>query len=77
MRRTPPDYKNDLGVISPTAAISAMPYTPKQSMAAIRYWYDDLGGRIWGKYGFYDAFSQQPSGIRRAIWPSIRAPEVR
>jgi hypothetical protein len=53
-----PDTRNDLGVISPTAAISSMPYTPKESMAAIRYWYDSLGPLIWGKYGFYDAFCE-------------------
>ena len=54
-----PDVQNDLGVISPTAAISSLPYTPVQSMAAIRYWYDVMRSRIWGKYGFYDAFSEK------------------
>ncbi|HSZ85403.1 MAG TPA: glucoamylase family protein [Puia sp.] len=52
-----PDQRNDLGVISPTAAISSFPYTPKQSMAAIRHWYDEMKNKLWGKYGFYDAFS--------------------
>lgn len=50
---------NDLGVISPTAALSAFPYTPEQSMAALKHFYYDLGGKIWGKYGFIDAFSEQ------------------
>lgn len=54
-----PGKKNDLGVISPTAAISSIPYTPGQSMDAIRYFYFNLGDKIWGKYGFYDAFSEQ------------------
>jgi hypothetical protein len=49
---------NDLGVISPTAALSAFPYTPEYSMLALRHFYDDLGGKIWGKYGFKDAFSE-------------------
>lgn len=48
---------NDLGVITPTAALSSMPYTPEQSMAALKHFYD-MGLRIWGKYGFYDAFSE-------------------
>lgn len=48
---------NDLGVISPTAALSAFPYTPDLSMNALRYFYEELGERIWGPYGFYDAFS--------------------
>jgi hypothetical protein len=53
-----PDMRNDLGVISPTAAISSFPYTPGHSMDAIRYWYENLRGKLWGKYGFYDAFSE-------------------
>ncbi|MEY3050590.1 MAG: hypothetical protein RLY31_375 [Bacteroidota bacterium] len=48
----------DLGVVSPTAALSSFPYTPTESMAAMRYFYDTLGGSLMGPYGFYDAFSQ-------------------
>ncbi len=47
----------DRGVITPTAALSSMPYTPEQSMAALRHFYFDLGPRIWGKFGFADAFN--------------------
>ena len=47
---------NDRGVITPTAAVSSIPYTPEKSMAAIRHFYYDLGDRLWGEYGFYDAF---------------------
>lgn len=50
---------NDMGVITPTAALSSFPYTPDQSMKALKHFYFDLGDKIWGKYGFYDAFSQQ------------------
>ena len=49
--------ENDLGVIQPTAAISSMPYTPKESMEALRYFYYELGDKIWSKYGFVDGFS--------------------
>lgn len=48
---------NDLGVITPTAALSSFPYTPQQSMAALKYFWNK-GSWIWGKYGFYDAFSE-------------------
>jgi len=48
---------NDLGVITPTAAISSLPYTPEQSMKAIRHFYYRLGDKLWGPYGFYDAFN--------------------
>lgn len=50
---------NDKGVIAPTAALSSFPYTPQESMRALKHFYFDLGDRIWGKYGFYDAFSIQ------------------
>lgn len=49
---------NDKGVISPTAALSSFPYTPEESMRAARYFYTKLGDKLWGKYGFYDAFSE-------------------
>lgn len=48
---------NDRGVITPTAALSAMPYTPDESMEALRHFYYLLGDRLWGEYGFYDAFN--------------------
>ncbi|MGQ1888982.1 glucoamylase family protein [Thermophagus sp. OGC60D27] len=48
---------NDLGVITPTAAISSLPYTPVESLQAIRFFYYQLGDRLWGDYGFYDAFN--------------------
>lgn len=48
---------NDLGVITPTAAISSIAYTPEESMAAIKHFYYLLGDKLWGDYGFYDAFN--------------------
>lgn len=54
-----PSEKRDLGVISPTAALSSFPYTPKESMAAMKHWYSDMKEKIYGPYGFYDAFSEE------------------
>lgn len=48
---------NDLGVITPTAALSSFPYTPQQSMNALKHFYYLLGDKLWGPYGFYDAYS--------------------
>jgi hypothetical protein len=48
---------NDVGVISPTAAIASLPYTPTQSMQALRFFYYKLGDKMWGPYGFYDSFN--------------------
>ncbi|MEG0701816.1 MAG: glucoamylase family protein, partial [Muribaculaceae bacterium] len=50
---------NDHGVITPTAALSSFPYSPKESMSALKHFYFDKGAWIWGKYGFYDAFSDE------------------
>lgn len=49
----------DLGVISPTAALSSFPYTPEESMKVVRHLYEDLGDEVFGEFGFYDAFSEQ------------------
>ena len=53
-----PGNERDLGVISPTAALSSMPYTPEYSIKAMRHWYSDMRDKVWGEYGFYDAFSE-------------------
>ena len=47
---------NDRGVIAPTAALSSMPYTPEESMRALRFFYYKLGDKLWSDYGFVDAF---------------------
>jgi len=49
----------DLGVISPTAALSAYPYAPAESLLAMKHFYNDLGDKIWSEYGFVDGFSEQ------------------
>ncbi len=49
---------NDFGTITPTAALSSFPYTPEQSMKALRHFYDDLGDKLWSEYGFIDAFNE-------------------
>ena len=48
---------NDKGVITPTAALSSMPYTPERSMDALRHFYYLMGDKIWGEYGFKDAYN--------------------
>jgi len=54
---------NDLGVITPTAALSSFPYTPEESMKALRYFYEEKGNELWGPYGFYDAFSEEENWV--------------
>jgi hypothetical protein len=50
--------EEDSGVIQPTAALSAMPYTPEYSMQVLKHFYYDLGSKIWSDFGFVDGFSE-------------------
>ncbi|MEN2283234.1 glucoamylase family protein [Algoriphagus sp. SE2] len=50
---------NDTGVISPTAAVSSIVYTPEESLKVIRNLYENYGDKVFGKYGFYDAMSPE------------------
>lgn len=50
---------NDLhGVIAPTAAISSIAYTPNESLNFMQYLNNNLKDKVWGKYGYYDAYSE-------------------
>ncbi|HEY9363024.1 MAG TPA: glucoamylase family protein [Chitinophagaceae bacterium] len=48
--------RND-GTIAPTGAVSSMPYTPVESMKALKNYYYNYGKFLWGEYGFRDAFN--------------------
>ena len=47
----------DNGTIAPTAALSSMPYVPEASLLALKHFYRVHGDRLWGPFGFYDAFN--------------------
>lgn len=49
---------NDDGTISPTAALSSMPYAPKEAMQALRHFLKAHGERAWGRFGLIDAFNE-------------------
>ena len=48
---------NDNGTIAPTAALSAMPYVPAESLATLKHLYHTYGRDLWGPFGFVDAFN--------------------
>jgi hypothetical protein len=48
---------NDNGTIAPTAALSAMPYVPRASIATLKEFYYKYGEDLWGPFGFVDAFN--------------------
>jgi len=52
-----PKPKQDRGTMTPTGALASFPYAPEASMEALKYYYRDLGDRLWGVYGFRDAFN--------------------
>ncbi len=49
--------RDDNGTITCTAALASFPYTPIESMKALKYFYRDLGEKLWGVYGSRDGFS--------------------
>ena len=49
--------ERDNGTIAPTAALSAMPYAPAESLACLKNLYRNYGKRLWGEFGFKDAFN--------------------
>jgi hypothetical protein len=57
--RGAPPIEYDDGTIAPTAAGASMVFTPKESLAALRYFHDEFGAKLWGEYGFRDAFNLQ------------------
>ncbi|RYF97210.1 MAG: hypothetical protein EOO00_00760, partial [Chitinophagaceae bacterium] len=52
-----PVKRQDHGKITPTGALASFPYTPAESMAALKNYYRNYGKFAWGEYGFYDAFN--------------------
>ena len=48
---------DDQGYIAPTAALSSFPYTPAESMNALKFFYYTMGDKLWGAYGFKDAYT--------------------
>ena len=63
-------------VIAPTAALSSFPYAPKAALAALRYFYEKLGDRLWGRFGFADAFQESSGWISNAYIAIDQGPIV-
>ncbi|HKY91264.1 MAG TPA: glucoamylase family protein [Nevskiaceae bacterium] len=49
---------NDDGTISPTAAASSLPFAPREVLETLRGFLTRHGDRVWGRYGFVDAFNE-------------------
>jgi len=57
LARGAPPPMNDDGTIAPTAAGGSVPFTPDESIAALRHMYQEYRDDLWGPYGFRDAFN--------------------
>ncbi|MBI3316710.1 MAG: hypothetical protein HYZ85_01725 [Candidatus Omnitrophica bacterium] len=53
----PPGWAEHDGTIAPTGCGSSIVFTPKESVECLRHFYENLGDRLWGEYGFSDAFN--------------------
>ena len=67
---------NDVGVIAPTAAISSLPYTPAESMKALKFFYYVLGDKLWKDYGFVDAFSLKDPWFANSFLAIDQGPQI-
>jgi hypothetical protein len=67
---------NDIGVIAPTAALSSFPYTPEESKKALNFFYYILGDKLFGNYGFYDAFDLSTSWFANSYLAIDQGPVI-
>lgn len=67
---------NDRGYIAPTAAVASLPYAPEESMQAIRFFYYKLGDKLWGEYGFKDAFSLHDPWFAQSYLAIDQGPQI-
>ncbi len=71
-----PLENTDNGTITPSAALSSMPYTPVQSIAALKNFYRVRGAKLFGAQGFYDAFNPQRDWIASSYLAIDQGPIV-
>jgi hypothetical protein len=69
-------WDNDNGTVSPTAALASMPYTPAESMKALKYFYRERGDELFGPYGPYDAFNDSRDWVQEAYLGIDQGPIV-
>ena len=55
------------GTVAPTAAGSSIVFTPELSLAALKFMYENFKDRLWGKYGFSDAFNLDRNWFAREV----------
>ncbi len=66
--------RDDNGTINIMASLASMPYTPQESLAALKHFYRDLGAKVWGIYGFHDGFNQTQNWYEEVYMALNQAP---
>lgn len=69
-----PYPRDDNGTISIMASLASMPYTPKESLAALKHFYRDLGPKVFGTYGFFDGFNETQNWFEEVYMALNQAP---
>ncbi len=69
-----PSPRADNGTITPTAALASFPYTPDESLAALKHFYLNLGDKMWGIYGFRDAYNPSVNYVSNIYMGLNQAP---
>ena len=66
--------RDDNGTINVMASLASMPWTPQESMAALKHYYRDLGPKVWGIYGFHDGFNETQDWFEEVYMALNQAP---
>ncbi len=70
-----PQPNADNGTICCSAALGEFPYTPAESMAALKHFYRDLGPKTWGIYGFFDGFNESEDWFQ-PVWMGLNQAQI-
>lgn len=71
-----PVAARDAGKMTPTGALASFPYTPQESMQALKNYYRNYGKFLWGEYGFRDAFNLDENWCSEIYMGLNQAPVV-
>lgn len=70
-----PVPRDDNGTICISASLGVFPYTPQESMAALKHFYRDLGAKTWGIYGFFDGFNPSVNWYEE-VWMGLNQAQI-
>jgi hypothetical protein len=75
-RALEPVKEKENGTLAPTGALASFPYTPWQSMNALKNMYRNHGQYLWGEYGFRDAVNLDVNWQAKIFMGLNQAPVV-